>query len=287
MIDIINRELIADNDQSVFTTFYQPKLATTATIIIAPAIGVDKDYYQDFALWLAQNGYLVITFDYSSMGASSKVSYKKSNATITDWAKFDCKVVLEQASLNVNSKIYWIGHSLGGQITAMIPNIDLVSKVITIASGSGYWRQNTTALKKKVWFLWYFLAPVLLKSLGYFPGKQLGMVGNLPFGVMSQWRKWCLNPQYFLGVESQHIKDAYHTFNKPITSISFSDDELMSNENIKSLHSFFGNSTTKMKRISPEHVNAKSIGHFGFFKESFRETLWQCHFLPEVSLLEE
>jgi predicted alpha/beta hydrolase len=69
-----------------------------------------------------------------------------------------------------------------------------------------------------------------------------------------------------LGVESQEIKSAYIAFNKPITSISFSDDQLMSAENINSLHSFFGNSIANMHRISPENVNGKSIGHFGFIK---------------------
>lgn len=281
---------MTDNGQSVCTTFFAAKLISQeevkATVVIAPALGVDKIYYQDFALWLARHGYRVITFDYSSMGTANPVSYKKSKTTITDWAKFDCKKVLEQAAEIANGKdIYWIGHSLGGQITAMIPNFDLVSKVITIASGSGYWLENAAALKYKVWFLWYFAAPILLKSFGYFPGKRLGMVGNLPFGVMSQWRKWCLHSKYMLGIENQSIKDCYQAFNKPITSLSFSGDQLMSLENINSLHSFFGGSSPKMQRISPGQVNANSIGHFGFFKKSFEETLWTPYILPELNPL--
>jgi hypothetical protein len=43
-------------------------------------------------------------------------------------------------------------------------------------------------VEEKVWFLWSFLAPVLLKLLGCFPGKRLEMVGDLPHGDMSQWR---------------------------------------------------------------------------------------------------
>jgi len=289
MIDIKNVALITENEENVDATFFTPKVTAQekvkAVVVIAPAMGVDKVFYQDFSLWLANRGYVVITFDYSSMGSSNAVSYKKSKATITDWAMFDCKEILKQAASQADGKpIYWIGHSLGGQITAMIPNISLVTKIVTIASGSGYWRKNATALKKRVWFLWYFVAPILLKSLGYFPGKRLGMVGNLPFGVMSQWRKWCLHPQYLLGVENHAIKECYQKFNKPITSLSFSDDELMSIENINSLHSFFGDSATKMHRLSPEDVNAKRIGHFGFFKKTFQDSLWQLHLLPELDI---
>jgi predicted alpha/beta hydrolase len=288
MIDIKNVELITENNHHISTKFIDPAREIKAAVVIAPALGVDKAFYQDFALWLVDLGFRVVTFDYSFMDASSLDSYKNSEVTITDWATFDCKKVLETVHEQAQGKdIYWIGHSLGGQITAMIPNIHLVSKVITIASGSGYWRQNAAPLKYKVWFLWYFAAPALLKVLGYFPGKRLGMVGNLPFGVMSQWRKWCLHPEYFLGVENKQIKDCYQNFNKPITSLSFSDDQLMSQENIRSLHRFFGKTNAKMQVIVPDKIGVSKVGHFGFFKDKFKSNLWELYLLPELSIKPE
>jgi len=285
MVHIKNLELITDNAQIIHITLFTPKHKAKASVVIAPALGVDRIYYNDFALWLAKRGFIVVTFDYSSMGTSNTEHYKISKNTITDWAMFDCKRVLEQVSLSSkNLNIYWIGHSLGGQITAMVPNIDMVSKVITIASGSGYWRHNAPALKNKVWFLWYFLAPTCLFFLGYFPGKRLGMVGNLPYGVMKQWRKWCLHPLYLYGVEDNKVKKAYKEFDKPITSISFSDDQLMSLKNIESLHGFFEGSQLKMQRINPEQVKVKNIGHFGLFKKELENTLWRTYILPELIL---
>lgn len=36
------------------------------------------------------------------------------------------------------------------------------------------------------------LASTLLTPMfGYFPGKRLGMVGDLPPGVIRQWTRWC------------------------------------------------------------------------------------------------
>ena len=278
-------ELITENNQRVYATVYESKPEHKATVVIASALGVIRQYYKDFAIWLSNNGYRVITFDYSSMGNSSADSYKKSKANISEWAENDCKAILQKAAELAETKdIYWIGHSLGGQITALVPNINIVSKVITIACGSGYWRQNSVALKRKSWLLWFFVAPVSLSCLGYFPGKRLGMVGNLPYGVMKQWRKWCLHPQYLYGVEDVRVQRAYQKFSKPITSISFSDDELMSAQNINSLHSFFGKSPLKMTKIHPEQVNANKIGHFGFFKETFKNSLWEEYLLPELAL---
>jgi predicted alpha/beta hydrolase len=85
---------------------YIPREKIKAVVVIASALGVDKIYYQNFSLWLAELGYVVITFYYSSMSDSNEVSYKKSKTTITGWAMFDCKKVLEHASLKANANKY-------------------------------------------------------------------------------------------------------------------------------------------------------------------------------------
>jgi len=89
--------------------------------------------------------------------------------------------------------LYWVGHSLGGQLLGLIPNRERIDRVITIATGSGYWRENSWQTKRFVWWLWYVVAPLALNVAGYFPGKRLRKVGDLPRGVMEQWRRWCLN----------------------------------------------------------------------------------------------
>ena len=38
-----------------------------------------------------------------------------------------------------------------------------------------------------------------------------------------------------------------------------------------------------MKRTAPADVGAESIGHFGFFKPVFEQSLWRSHLLPELS----
>ena len=284
MRNIKSVEVTAKNESKISATVFFPSGEIIGSVVIASALGVEQSFYYSFASWLSNKGFVVTTFDYSSTGDSDSICYKKSNATITDWAKFDCEAILSLASSNaVGKPIYWMGHSLGGQIVGMIPNFSIVSKVITIASGSGYWKENVKNLKRRVWFLWYFVAPVLLKTFGYFPGKRIGMVGDLPYGVMHQWRKWCLHPNYFIGIEDEAIQASYQMFNTPITSFSFTDDQLMSEKNISSLHGFYGTSDKVMKRFSPEHLKTRSVGHFGFFKDAMKECLWEEHLLSVLS----
>jgi predicted alpha/beta hydrolase len=178
--------------------------------------------------------------------------------------------------------LYWLGHSLGGQILGFVPNRERLTKAITVACGSGYWRENSPGLKWRVGLLWFVVAPFTMRVFGYFPGKRLRMIGDLPRGVMEQWRSWCLNPEYAIGVEGEYVRSQFASMQIPITSFSFTDDEFMSARNTESIHSFYASSPKTMKRIAPKDIGVKRIGHFGFFNAKFENSLWQKHLLPEL-----
>ena len=104
---------------------------------------------------------------------------KEYQNNIIDWATQDYSAAL-QFMLNTDSAspIYWLGHSLGGQVFPLVDNIEQVSIVITVSSGTGYWKHNAPALRRKAPFFWYFIMPIATSLFGYFPGKKIGMVGD-------------------------------------------------------------------------------------------------------------
>ena len=121
---------------------------------------------------------------------------------------------------------------------------------MTIASGSGYWLENSPPTLRRAWWLWFFAVPLALPLFGYFPGKKLRKVGDLPKGVMAQWRRWCLNREYAVGAEGEEARQAYAEVRTPMVSLSFADDEMMSLRNTESLHSFYRNAPKTMKRLA-------------------------------------
>jgi predicted alpha/beta hydrolase len=248
-------------------------------VLIAPAMGVEQHYYAAFAQWLAEQGFFVTTFDYRGMGHSRPAQYRRSlrgfQADVMTWATRDCAAMVDFVAARTGNKpLLWIGHSLGGQILALVPNRHRVTAMLTVATGSGYWRENAAKLRMLVWWLWYVLVPVTLSLYGYFPGRRLRKVGDLPAGVIRQWRDWCLHREYVVGHEGADIRRRYAEVTTPIFSLSFTDDEFMSRANIDSLHSFYAGAPREMKRISPREVGARAIGHFGFFRRRFADTLW-------------
>ncbi|MEW5864985.1 MAG: alpha/beta fold hydrolase [Pseudomonadota bacterium] len=273
----------APDGHSLVVRFFAPGGPARAAVLVVGAMGTTQSYYAPFAAWLAREGFLAATFDYRGVGLSRTGTLRGFQASILDWARLDCAALIDALSARAPDKpLYWIGHSLGGQILPFVPNRERVSKIITVAAGSGYWRENAPPLRRVAWWLWFVLAPLSVRIAGYFPGRRLRKVGNLPRGVMEQWRRWCLHPEYAAGAEGEEARARYESVRMPVVSLSFTDDEYMSARNIDSLHAQYTQAPVTLKRIAPEDVSVKRIGHFGFFRPEHEAALWRAHLLTEL-----
>ncbi|MCU0654982.1 MAG: hypothetical protein MUF64_06730, partial [Polyangiaceae bacterium] len=104
---------------------------------------------------------------------------------------------------------------------------------------------------------------------------RLGMVGDLPGGVVLQWRRWCLDPNYAVGAEGERMKRMFASVTAPITAISFEDDEMMSETNTRSLHAMYSSAEVRHLRIPASRRREGRIGHFGFFRRPMEAPLWR------------
>jgi predicted alpha/beta hydrolase len=262
--------------------FFRPKGEPLASALIVPAMGVSQRYYQAFAAWLSQHGFLAATFDYRGIGRSREGNLRGFQADIFDWSRLDCAAMVDALAREGRS-IYWIGHSLGAQILPLVPNGDRVTKMIAIATGSGYWREHPVVQRPVSWWLWYVAVPLAVRVCGYFPGRRLRKVGDLPKGVIEQWRRWCLNSDYSAGAEGEEIRDLYTRLETSILSISFTDDEYMSARSTDSLLRLYASAPKKSIRLAPSDIGVERIGHFGFFRSEFEQSLWHGLLLPELA----
>jgi predicted alpha/beta hydrolase len=250
-----------------------------AGVLIVGAMGVEQHYYGAFAEWLAAQGFFIVTFDFRGVGHSRplpcRASLRGFDADVTTWATRDVPAALDYLAERVGGKpLLWIGHSLGGQLLGQVPNRERVAAMITVATGSGYWAQNALKLRLFAWWLWFVVAPVATCIAGYFPGRRLKKVGDLPAGVMQQWRGWCLNRDYCVGALGSDVREQYARIRTPILALSFTDDEFMSRANTESMHGFYVSAPREIRRIAPRDIGARHIGHFGFFRRRNAERLW-------------
>lgn len=74
------------------------------------------------------------------------------------------------------------------------------------------------------------------------------------------------------------MRELYRKVTLPLLSISLTDDEYMSESNVKVLHGFYENARREMRRIAPAQLGVSRIGHFGFFRAEVAEPIWQSMF---------
>ena len=247
-------------------------------VLIGGAMGVKQDYYAPFAEWLAAQGFAVMTFDYRGMGDSrpsaQATSLRGFDADLFSWARdYDSAIdALRERAPGV--PLYLVGHSLGAQLPGLLRNRANIAGLLSIAAGSGYWRDNAPRLKRTVLYFWHALVPVATGLFGYFPGKRLRKVGDLPRGVILQWRRWCLDPRYHVGAEGTAVREQFEQVRFPVVALSITDDELMTERGTHVLVDCYANAPRRVERIAPADVKVNRIGHFGFFRDQFQSSLW-------------
>jgi len=255
---------------------FEPDSPDHGNVVIGGAMGVRQDYYTPFAQWLASQGWRVTTFDYRGSGASIPAgkSLREVRADLFDWAR-DYEAVIDQAHAGLpGAPLYLLGHSLGAQLPGLLRNQDKVSGMLSVAAGSGYWRENAPQLKRMVWYFWWVLVPLATRLCGYFPGRKLRKVGDLPAGVILQWRKWCLNPKYSVGAEGEGVRQQYANVRFPVLALSITDDELMTLRGTHSLINLYENARREVQRVAPADLAVRRIGHFGPFRSEQETKLW-------------
>ena len=257
--------------------YHAPQGAVKAAVLIAGAMGVKQAYYAEFARWLASQGYAAMSFDYRGMGESLPPGrgLRGFRADLFDWSRDIDAAVDALLARHPDAPLFIVGHSLGAQLPGLLRHRDRIAGLVSVAAGSGYWRDNAPQLKRIVLYFWHVLVPLSVAIAGYFPGKRIGRVGDLPRGVVLQWRRWCMHPRYHVGAEGEAVRRQFAGARFPVVALSITDDEMMTERGTRVLLDCYENAPRELQRIAPADVGVDRIGHFGFFRSQFEGTLWR------------
>ncbi|WP_299102570.1 alpha/beta fold hydrolase [uncultured Winogradskyella sp.] len=257
-------------------TVFKPKSSNQKSIIISSATGVLQYYYSKFSVYFSELGYTVYTFDYSGIGKSNKNTsqLKSSIVDLKTWGENDQASVIDYAILqNTDHKLILITHSIGGQILAFNKNVSKIDTIITVASQSGYWKHWKGFERLKMITFWYVLIPVLTPLFGYFPAKKIGLFENLPKFMAYQWQRWGKHKDYILS-EFKSDELQFKNFDRSMLALSFPNDEFASKSSVDWLANQFVNAKVDRQHIAPNDLNIDNVGHFGFFRKKFQDSLW-------------
>jgi len=240
-------------------------------VLVASATGVKQRYYAPFAAWLASVGFTVVTFDYRGIGGSRDPSSgARVPATMHAWGARDLAAAVAWSSaLAANERIALVGHSVGGQLIGLLPDVSRIRAVVTVASQSGDYRLWPMPLRLAMAALWYGVIPGITHAMGYLPGS-LGIGEDLPAGVALEWARWCRTPGY-LAAEDPSAKAGYARVDAPMLAFGFHDDTYAPPAAVDALLALYTRAKVTRRRLGPADGQ---FGHFGFFRSQHR-ALWR------------
>jgi len=277
-MEINHIKIPATDGFELASTVYQPDPADAnhKVVLIAPAMAVKRSYYDKYARFLTAEGFAVVTFDCRGIGDSRPPSLKGFEATLRDWGEKDMVGLIEWITARYPSaKLLVVSHSVGGQLMGLVRNNHKVTALLAIAAQSGYWRLwDPPGRRYFMCVFWYVILPVLTSLFSYFPGRRIEMGEDVPAGVALQWATWGRNPNYIIDQHGQPIREHFRTFSVPLLAYSIEDDTDAPRRTVEGLLGVYSQAAIRHRHLSPEDLSVAAIGHFGFFREPFRSSLW-------------
>ena len=258
--------------------------APITTVVINAGAGIAMRYYDRFAHFLATNGIPTLVYDYRGIGNSRPKSLRGFAASVEDWGSKDCAAALGWISHSFpEAKSVVIGHSVGGFVTGFVTNGSSIGGMLLVGAHTGYWRDYALRRRLAMYLLWHVLMPTVTRVVGYFPGRRLHLLDDLPAGVALEWANRT-RPEFWwnrvtpLGAPDIVWRDrmigGFRAVRAPTLALRFTDDAFATQAATSRVLRLYQNCPAAQIVFGPGDAGGQKIGHFGFFRSRFRETLW-------------
>ena len=245
--------------------------------IVNAATGVLARYYHRYAGFLAAHGFDVLTYDYRGIGASRPAQLRGCGYRWRDWGELDFAAALRFARAEARSgPVIVVGHSIGGFLPGMAENAASIDRMLTVGAQYAWWLDYAAHRRLGLLLKWHVAMPTLTAAFGYFPGRWLGWLEDLPAGVAHEWS--FRGPRFERShprTERRSVLDRMAAVRAPILAVAVADDEFGTAPAIRrALHYYRGAETTAVM-LQPSDYGRDSIGHFSLFHDSHTAGFWR------------
>lgn len=242
--------------------------------LISSAAAVPRGIYARFAEHLvAERGFrAALTYDYRGVAGSRIPRGWKARPSMADWAEKDMAAAVDRLeSVAPGHAMVGVGQSFGGQGLGLCGRANRFDRYMMVAVMSGHWAY--TAEPYKVFASMNLVGVPLALLTGRVPG-WIGLGQTLPGTVFRQWARWGRSPDYFFADTKMDAARRFAEVRTPILSIGVEDDVWGTPKAQEAILKAYVNAPVERMRVSPAAAG-QPIGHLGFFRPAFRETLWR------------
>lgn len=245
-------------------------------VIVNPATGVLARYYSRYAAFLATHGFDVWTYDYRGIGESRPADLRGCGYRWRDWGELDFDAVLRMAKARAGkTPLLVVGHSIGGFLPGLAESAPAIDRMLTVGAQYAYWPDYAPNRRVGLFLKWHVAMPLLTALWGYFPGKRLGWLEDLPAGVANEWsfrrsRMELGHPR----TKRQDVLGRLAAVAAPILAVTVSDDEFATPRAVRRALDYYRGAPRSEAMLTPSDLGLDAIGHFGLFHDRHASGFW-------------
>lgn len=246
-------------------------------VIVSPATGVAARYYHRYAAFLAARGFDALTYDYRGVGRSRPARLRGLDWRWRDWGERDfpaALAALRRASPEAPPMA--VGHSIGGILPGMAPGAEALRRMLTVGAQIGWRGDYAPAARRGMTLKWHVAMPALTALCGWFPGRRLGWLEDLPAGVAREWafRRARLEASW-PAAERPALLARFAALRASILAVAVTDDPFAPPAAVRRGLGYFRGAPARLAILAPAALGHDAIGHFGLFHERHREDFWR------------
>lgn len=273
--DLMEKLLLQTDDEIEITAhIFRPDESNHKVLLINSATGVKQQIYFSFAQFFAEQGFTVLTYDYSGIGLSKPEKMKGFQSSMKIWGSRDYKALTQFIIKNFpNHQKFCLGHSVGALILGMNKDSEIFNEFLFVGTQNAFvgnlkWRTKIEAVLG-----FGIVQPLFTELFGYFPAHWFGLGESLPKNCAYDWRTLILNRKStnkLLLKTDDYSKD----LTRKVFVIQAEDDAWLTEKGVKSLlNDTYPNLKPTFRLIKTSESKKGEIGHVNFFR-SYNRNLW-------------
>jgi len=272
-VEACDLKVLAQDDFPLAATLFHPESRPRGAVLICSEVGVRRHFYRHLAQYLAQQDYLVLTFDYRGIGQSRPRTLRGFTASLSQWAEQDMSGALKHLRAH-RLPTFWLGHGWGAQAVGLVEGSQHLQGVVSVASGLGGWSQVLGQTRWLAAAMLYGFVPLTTSLLGYVPAQLVGQGQDLPAGVAQELARWGRSPRFFADHLGAHQMEKITRLKLPWLALNFTDDPLASPTAGEQLMALYPQVDLEKSVLRPEQAGQIEIGHYGYFQPRQCGLLW-------------
>lgn len=276
MPDSLN--LVCRDGYRLAAQLWLPEGPQRGAVIVSSATGVLARYYARYAAFLNQHGFAVLTYDYRGIGGSRPASLRGARIRWRDWGELDFDAAVRwMRQRDPDGLLVAVGHSIGGFLPGFAEAAPQVDRFLSVGSQYAYWPDYRASERLRMVARWHLCMPLLTALCGYFPGRRLGWLEDLPAGVVWEWalRRSRMEHSY-PAHERAALLQRFAAIRAPMLAVSVEDDEYATLPAIERALAYYRNSERQHVRLAPADLGATRVGHFELFHARHQDGFWQA-----------